>query len=324
MTPPGAGSRLHSLRSTTGPPVPAPPWRLGPKLATGVGLLLALAGTLAAPEGAPITGLATRVYVPLPNWLIAAAVTALSIASLIFYAKSLRLRQPQKQDEEFERYYEPQQISRLLGVLLILLALTPGAILGGTLYWLGQLDVSILAGLTDAPPLPASRAVDERPAVPASPVTTGLIGTLMLLAAFGSLGLALWLCFGDRLYRRPGGFGRPPSQLAAAVEDSLEDLQREPDARAAIIKIYRHFERVLGAAAVPRRPWQTPVEFMRAVLGKSRLPPGPIRSLTGLFELARFSQHPVGAAERESAWQSLIEIRAALDRERQVPDAPPP
>ena len=110
-------------------------------------------------------------------------------------------------------------------------------------------------------------------------------------------------------------------RLAAAVEDSLEDLRREPDARAAIMKIYRNFERVLAAAALPRRPWQTPVEFMAAVLGKAPLPPDPIRRLTGLFELARFSRHPVGAAERESAWRSLIEIRAALERERRTPDA---
>jgi hypothetical protein len=38
-----------------------------------------------------------------------------------------------------------------------------------------------------------------------------------------------------------------------------------------------------------------------------------VRSLTGLFEIARFSHHPVGEAERESAWRSLTEIRAALD-----------
>ncbi len=320
------GSRLHSLRSTTSPPAQARSLRLGPKLATGIGLLLAIAGTLAAPDGAPIAGLASRVFVPLPDWLIIAAVTAFSIASLLLYALSLRLRRAAKQGEdEYERYHEPEKIPRILGVLLILLALTPGAILGGTLYWLGRSDVSLLpglAGIADAPPSPAPRATDERPAVPASPVTTGLIGTLALLAGFGSLGLALWLCFGDRLYRRPAGFGRSHSQFAAAVEDSLEDLRREPDARTAIIKIYRHFERVLAAAAVPRWPWQTPMEFMRAVLGKSPLPPGPIRSLTGLFELARFSQHPVGEAERESAWQSLIEIRAALDREKQVSDAP--
>jgi Domain of unknown function (DUF4129) len=308
------------------PPEQAQSLRLGPKLATGIGLLLAIAGTLAAPEGGPIDGLATRVFVPLPDWLTVGAVAALSLASLIFYAMSLTWRRLRKKGEDdFELYHEPQKVTPILAVFLILLALTPGAILGGTLYWLGQSDVSVFpghGGLTaDAPPSPAPRAIEEPPAGPASPVTTGLIGTLALLASFGSLGVVLWLCVADRLHRPPADLARRHGPLAAAVEDSLEDLRREPDARAAIIKIYRNFERVLAAAALPRRTWQTPGEFMRAVLGKSPLPPAPIRSLTGLFERARFSQHPVGAAERESAWRSLIEIRAALDRERQTPDA---
>ena len=138
---------------------------------------------------------------------------------------------------------------------------------------------------------------------------------------FGSLGLVLWLCFGDRLQRQTGGFAGPRGPLAGAIEDSLDDLRREPDARTAIIRIYHHFERALGAADLPRRPWQTPVEFMRAVLGKLPVPAAAVQSLTGLFELARFSRHPVGAAERDGAWRSLLEIRAALEPDSERPDA---
>jgi hypothetical protein len=290
-------------------------------LVTGVGLLLAIAGTLAAPEGVPIEGLATRVFVPLPDWLTIGSVAAVALASLIFIARSLSSRPPGK--DEFERYNEPQKLSPMLAVVLVVLALTPCAILGGALYWLAQPDARpSLAGITaDAAPPPPPGAIDERPAGLASPVTTGLIGTLALLAGFGSLGVVAWLWLADRLRRGAAGVVPRHRAFAAAVEDSLEDLRREPDARAAIVKIYRNFERVLAEAALPRRPWQTPVEFMAAVLGRASLPPDPVRSLTGLFELARFSQHPVGAAERESAWRSLIEIRAALEQERQPPDA---
>jgi len=290
-------------------------------LVTGIGLLLAVAATLAAPEGVPLEGLGTRIFVPLPDWLIIGTMAAVALASLIFIARSLPSRPPGK--DELERYHEPQKLSPILAVLLIVMALTPGAILGGTLYWLARSEVHPgLAGITaDAAPSPPPGAIDERAAGPASPVTTGLIGALALLAAFGSLGVVAWLCLAGRLQRGTAGVAPRHRELAAAVEDSLEDLRREPDARAAIIKIYRNFERVLAAAALPRRPWQTPMEFMRAVLGKAPLPPDPIQSLTGLFELARFSRHPVGAAERESAWRSLIEIRAALERERQPPDA---
>jgi Domain of unknown function (DUF4129) len=302
------------------PPEQAQPLRLGPKLATGIGLLLAIAGTLAAPEGGPIDGQGTRVFVPLPDWLTIGTMAAVALASLIFIARSLSWRPPGK--DEFERYHEPQKLSPILAVLLIVLALMPGAILGGTLYWIGRSEVHpSLAGITAAAPPSPAPAIDERPSAQASPMTTGLFGALALLAAFGSLGVVAWLCLADRLQRGTAGVASRHRELAAAVEDSLEDLRREPDARAAIIKIYRNFERVLAAAALPRRPWQTPVEFMATVLGKAPLPPDPIRSLTGLFEFARFSQHPVGAAERESAWRSLIEIRAALERERQASDA---
>ena len=112
------------------------------------------------------------------------------------------------------------------------------------------------------------------------------------------------------------------AQLAAAVEESLDDLRQEPDARTAILRIYRHFERALAGAAVPRRPWQTPTEFMRAVLGRLPLPTSPVHRLTGLFELARFSRHPVGEAERDSAWRCLSEIRAALDTPTGPQDEP--
>jgi len=302
------------------PPEPAPPLRLGAKLVTGVGLLLAIAGTLVAPDGVPLEDLGTRVFVPLPDWLIIGTVAAVALASLIFIARSLSRRPPGK--EEIERYNEPQTLSPVLAVLLVVLALTPCAVLGGALYWLAQPDVhpGLAATAADAAPAPPP-AIDERPVGPASPVTTGLIGALALLAAFGSLGVVAWLCLADRLPRGAAGIVPQHGELAAAVEDSLEDLRREPDARAAIIKIYRNFERLLAAAALPRRPWQTPVEFMATVLGKAPLPPGSVRSLTGLFELARFSRHPLGAAERERAWRSLIEIRAALERKRQTPDA---
>jgi len=57
-----------------------------------------------------------------------------------------------------------------------------------------------------------------------------------------------------------------PSRLSEAVQDGLDDLANEPDARTAIIRCYRRFERVAARASVPRAPWQTPEEFMRETL----------------------------------------------------------
>jgi len=294
------------------------PFRLGPSLVAGVGLSLALAGVLASPDGAPIKGLATRVFLPLPDWLIVTAGIAFSIAGVILLAIILSAARRRRQAEpEDELYHQPQKTSPLVVVLLVLLALAPGAMMGGVLVWLALSDVSVVpgpGGITLGDPGAYSPSPEEPPLVPASPLTTGLIGALALLAGLGSLGFALWLCFAGRLLPQPIAAKDQPARFAQAVEESLDDLRREPDARAAILRIYRHFERALAGTAVPRRPWQTPTEFMRAVLSKLPLPASPVRRLTGLFEIARFSRHPVGEAERDSAWRSLTEIRATLDQ----------
>jgi hypothetical protein len=292
------------------------PFRLGPSLIAGFGLSLALAGVLASPEGTPIERVATRVFLSLPDWLIVTAGAAFSIAGLVLVAVVLAAGRRRQSENEYELSRQPQKTSPLVVVLLVLLALAPGAMMGGVLLWLALSDVSVVPGpgmTMDERALSGLGSPDQPPLVPASPLTSGLIGALALLAGLGSLGFALWLGLAGRLLPRPGAAKEQPARLAQAVEESLDDLRREPDARAAILKIYRHFERALAGAAVPRRPWQTPTEFMRAVLSRLPLPPSPVRSLTGLFEIARFSRHPVGEAERESAWRSLTEIRAALD-----------
>jgi hypothetical protein len=60
---------------------------------------------------------------------------------------------------------------------------------------------------------------------------------------------------------------------------------------------------------------------MYLTLARMPLPPSAVASITRLFELARFSHHRLGAEERDSAWRSLMEIRAALDSQRQASDA---
>jgi hypothetical protein len=215
-----------------------------------------------------------------------------------------------KGEDDYEMYHEPQRVPPILAVFLILLALTPGAILGGAIFWLGRSDVSVVprsggmlaGGSHPQAGAPASEPRLEAPSRPASPVTTGLIGTLALLIGFGSLGFVLWLRFGDQLRHLPADASPLHAPLAAAIEVSLDDLQREPDARVAIMRIYQNFEQALGKLPVPAPA---------------------TRRLTALFELARFSRHPVGAEERESAWRSLLEIRGVLDEERRNSDARP-
>jgi hypothetical protein len=156
------------------------------------------------------------------------------------------------------------------------------------------------------------------PAPDAPSLITWTFTALALLAGVGAVGLAVWLTSSERLAswwaREDDEPAYPP--LVEAVDESLDDLRDEPDARRAIIQSYARFERAAGASGLRRRPWQTPMEFMRDALTHLAAPRGAVRALTALFEVARFSDHPLGSAERDEAFTALHEIRAAFDTER--------
>jgi hypothetical protein len=59
------------------------------------------------------------------------------------------------------------------------------------------------------------------------------------------------------------------------------------------------------------------MEFMRDALVHLAAPRAAVRVLTSLFEVARFSDHPLGSVERDRAFTALHEIRTAVDAERQ-------
>jgi hypothetical protein len=302
------------------PDKPAP-LSLAPKIVAFIGLLLAIAGALASPDGGPWDEAARRVWVPLPDWLITTAVTALAIAILVLLVMARPWRRMRRADDEDTVDDEPEPIPRWLAALLFLVSLAQCAVIIGGIFWLAQsygFLIPDLGRFFSANFLAPSDG--EAPAVATSSVTTGLIGTLLLLAGFGSLGIVLAVFFSDRLRPQPLIFMSRRAPLTAAVEESLDDLRREPDARTAILRIYGNFERALASASLPRRPWQTPIEFMRTALARLPLPAQAIARLTALFELARFSGHAITPAQRDIAWQSLIEIRDTLDRERKRSD----
>ena len=135
----------------------------------------------------------------------------------------------------------------------------------------------------------------------------------------------LWVAFGDRLARRDErrrGPGRA-LPLAAAVEDSLEDLRAEPDPRRAIIRCYARFERAAADSGVERKPWLTPMEFMREALRRLPLPRAAVPTLTGLFELARFSHHALGpSGARPRARRRSTRSRRRCEATRAAMPAP--
>jgi len=290
------------------------------------GLILSVMG-LAGPAGRSADdGPVVRLVAHVPDPLIALALASGTLTALLVLSLLLPrgVRRRRKQDEEpYEFYYEPPKVPAWVMIVLFALALSPfvGA---GYLLWRGWTPFG-----EGVAPLSPHQAFSVPPRHPfpalggpaASPAIWNMAVTVLALcASLGSLALVLWILLGDRLARWwAGPFPERRSEmLAEAVEESLDDLAREPDARIAIIKCYRRFEQVLARSRVPRAPWQTPVEFMRAVLGRLPLPPGAVRKLTELFEVARFSNDPLGSADRSSAFESLVEIRTGLEREEEA------
>jgi hypothetical protein len=100
--------------------------------------------------------------------------------------------------------------------------------------------------------------------------------------------------------------------VARALDDSLDDLRSDPDARRAIIAAYARMEAALAAAGVPRHPAETPIEYLERSLVELDAGTVAARRLTELFERAKFSHHEPAEAMRDEAIDALVAVRDDL------------
>ncbi len=107
---------------------------------------------------------------------------------------------------------------------------------------------------------------------------------------------------------------RPEAEeaLAAALDQSLDDLRTDPDLRRAIIAAYARMEVALGVAGIPRRPAEAPLEYVERALLTLQASAGAVRRLTDLFEWARFSHHEPEPSMRDEAVDALVAVRDEL------------
>ena len=140
------------------------------------------------------------------------------------------------------------------------------------------------------------------------------VGALLVAGA----ALALW----ELRRRRPLAIAAEPeaspaaAEVRAAVQISLEEIEREPDPRRAVVKAYARMEATLGEHGVPRRGAETSLEYMTRSLGALRVSRPPVEQLTSLFHEAKFSRHPVGASMKADAIGALVSIRDELGDDR--------
>jgi len=310
----GPGGCIIRTGMTTPPPLREDvSLRLGPGAVIAAGLLLVLAATI-GPLPDPAGDPGAKVVIQLPGALRAVVLGLLALSAIILF--SLQRRRPTEEPEEPSRPAQrlPPWAAALVSLLPLLLV-----VLAWVLVWRYmsgpdgrpiEQAFAAIAGLLDLLALP------HKP--PTSiPSLEWAIGVLLLLLAVAVFAVMVLVAMADRLekwWMERGAVARPPS-MSEALALIQADLRAEPDARLAIIRAYGRFERALAAARAPRAAWQTPAEFMRSTLARLPVPAGPVRRLTALFEVARFSTHPLGAEARDEACDSLDQIGTALEED---------
>jgi len=284
---------------------------LGASLVVGLAALVRMADP-AALSAHELTG-----AVRLAEGLTRTVVALFTMAAIVFLVDLVRrLRSRRRGEEELALLPEPPKIPAWLRAVTQIVSLAYFVLLAYVLWSRGLPLMAMILSQRGSPGFGTllPEAVPDAP-----PLVTWTFGILALLAGVGALALAVWVAFSDRLteWWTEAAREEAPPPLAEAVAESVEDLSTEPDARRAIIRCYARFERVAADSGLARRPWLTPMEFLREALPRLRLPRGAARTLTGLFELARFSNRALGEPERARALQALDEIRAAAPERRE-------
>jgi hypothetical protein len=151
---------------------------------------------------------------------------------------------------------------------------------------------------------------------PAARSNEALGAATALLLGLGFLGVVAAAIYRRRAWEG-GDVGEDEHDaLVVEVGAGIEDLRSIRDPRAAVIACYARMERFFRAKGMRRQPSDTPLEFIARALRAHKVDgPSPL-DLTRLFELARFSDHPVDEKMRADALAALEDVRARLEAQR--------
>ena len=146
--------------------------------------------------------------------------------------------------------------------------------------------------------------------------TAGYTLFVMVVVIYGGLALvALWVLFEERSYA-PGSAPREDPhvlQVRRAMQAGLRELRQHADPRQAIIACYARLEYLLEDHGVPAYEHLTPQEYMGVALRGLDLPLDAFSGLIRLFELARYSLHPLDDVARAAATSHLERLTAHLE-----------
>jgi hypothetical protein len=107
-------------------------------------------------------------------------------------------------------------------------------------------------------------------------------------------------------------------ELARAIGSTIDDLRNERDARRAVIAAYANMERILGSHGLARSRSEVPYEYLARVLRVLHVRESSVRSLTELFEYAKFSPHKIDDGMKEQAIESLVVVKEDLQASQEL------
>ena len=111
---------------------------------------------------------------------------------------------------------------------------------------------------------------------------------------------------------RPGA-ATLEDDVADSLSDAIDDLESEPDARRAVIAAYARMEGVFSRHGLRRQVSETATEYLQRILLGLTTRVEAVGRLTGLFEQAKFSDHPIDGRMKQDAIDALRVIRDDLE-----------
>jgi Domain of unknown function (DUF4129) len=193
------------------------------------------------------------------------------------------------------------------------------AIVGGAigLFLLLALPFLPPTAATPPPPTPGSAVPHGQVTTPAPaghPTSTALTWLVVGSAAALLLLAPAAVLVRHRRARRERRAVVPDAaaRVGSGLRRSLADLESERDPRLAVQRAYARMEESLGVIELSRAPDETPTEFTARVLRVLGASVAAASDLTGLFEIARFSDHPMDEDDRRRAIASVRRVEAEL------------